>query len=89
MELSLPKGIMFAAMFVPRIKSAQKAAQTKTANLTPDVGYRFMMASRRSHWFHNSKPQALLIAEVDRIPNDADIVTDIGLAIICGQMDAQ
>lgn len=41
------------------------------------------MASNKSHWFQSSRPQALLIAAVARIPNEADSVTAMGLVRSC------
>jgi len=78
--LSAPNGIMFAAMFVPRIETIQVNAERKTAKRVLADQYLFKMAPRRSHGFHNglSRPQELLIAAVARIPRAADSVTDSG-----------
>lgn len=42
-----------------------------------------MIALRRSHWFQSERPQALLMAAVDKIPRLADRVTAMGLVISC------
>lgn len=78
MARSLPRGIIFAATFVPRTRMAQKSAHRNTANRAPDDGYLLRMAVRRSHWFQSLRPQALLIAAVERMPKEAEIVTEIG-----------
>jgi len=99
--LSLPKGIMFAATFVPRMLTLQPKAYTydqhsrdkmyggsqlttrRQAKREPPLQYLSMIASKRSHWFQSSRFHALLIAAVERIPNDADKVTAIGLVSNC------
>jgi hypothetical protein len=78
-EQSEPKGIMFAAILVPKMETVQQAAHRKQANREPGVQYLVIMASIRSHWFHSSRSHALLMAAVDKIPSDADRVTAIGL----------
>lgn len=75
---SEPKGMTFAARLVPRMEIAQPAAQRNTANLTELLQYRSMIASNKSHWFHTSRPHALLMAAVDKIPRLADKVTAMG-----------
>jgi hypothetical protein len=83
---SEPKGIMFAAMLVPRILRVHADAARKTANRVLPDQYLSIMASNRSHWFQSCSPQALLIAAVDKIPKLAASVTEMGLAMSCGHM---
>lgn len=78
-----PKGIIFAAMFVPRIDTIHVKADKNTANLTLPVQYLSKIAPSKSQGFHKSNSQLLLIAAVARIPRDADNVTAIGLVINC------
>lgn len=78
MVLSAPNGIMFAAMFVPRIDTIQQNAKRKTAKRVLPDQYLSKMALSKSQGFHRSKPQLLLIAAVAKIPNVADSVTDRG-----------
>ena len=78
MLLSEPNGIMLAAMFVPRIDTIQTNAERKTANRVLADQYRSRMAPSKSQGFHNSKPQLLLTAAVERIPSEAERVTDKG-----------
>jgi hypothetical protein len=78
MLLSEPNGIMFAAIFVPRIDTIQTKAERKTANHVPADQYLSRIAPSKSQGFHRSKTQVLLIAAVARIPSDAERVTDKG-----------
>lgn len=78
MLLSDPKGIILAAILVPRIDTAQQKASRKTANRVVPDQYLSRMASSKSHGFHRLSPQLLLIAAVARIPRDAETVTAIG-----------
>jgi hypothetical protein len=79
--LSEPKGIMFAAMLVPRIDTIQQNARRKTANRVLPDQYLSRIASSKSHGFQRLRPQVLLIAAVARIPREAETVTAIGLVI--------
>lgn len=81
--LSDPKGIMLAAMFVPRIDTIHVNADRKIANLVEADQYLSKMAPSRSQGFQRSKPQVLLIAAVAKIPREADNVTPIGCVINC------
>ena len=74
-----PNGIIFAAIFVPKIDTIQQKANRKTANLVVPDQYLSRIAPIRSHGFHKSRPHELLIAAVARIPRDADTVTAMGL----------
>lgn len=87
MLLSAPKGIMFAAMFVPRIDTIQQKAQRNTAVRVPADQYRSIIAVRRSHGFQSWRPQALLIAAVDNMPSEAESVIASGLTIRFVYMD--
>ena len=78
MDESAPKGIMFAAMLVPRIETIQVNADRKTAKRTGPDQYLSRMAARRSQGFQRSRPQELLMAAVARIPREAESVTAIG-----------
>ena len=75
---SLPNGIMFAAMLVPRMLNIQQSAARKMAARVPASQYLSRMASRRSHGFQSSRPQVLLMAAVDKMPSDAERVTAMG-----------
>ena len=77
---------MLAATLVPNRLTDQHPAVRKTAKRTSLLQYLFMIASRRSHWFHNDRPHALLIAAVDKIPRLAERVTASGLVTICDHM---
>lgn len=83
MLLSEPNGIMFAAMFVPRIDTIQTKAERNTANRVLADQYLSSIAPSKSQGFHRSKPQVLLIAAVARIPSDAERVTDKGWVASC------
>ena len=74
---------MFAAMLVPKMETLQPKATRKTAKRVVPDQYRVMIASSKSHWFHSSRPQALLMAAVARMPSEADKVTAIGFVRIC------
>lgn len=76
--LSEPKGIMLAAMFVPRIDTIQTKAERNTAKRVLPDQYLSRIAPSRSQGFHKSKPQVLLIAAVARIPSEAESVTPNG-----------
>jgi hypothetical protein len=78
MLLSDPNGIILAAIFVPRMDTIQTKADRKTANRVPADQYLSRMAPSKSHGFHKSKPQLLLIAAVARIPSEAERVTEMG-----------
>ena len=78
MLLSEPNGIMFAAIFVPRIDTIHTKADRKTANRVLADQYRSRIAPSKSQGFHKSKPQVLLIAAVASMPSDAETVTDRG-----------
>jgi hypothetical protein len=81
--LSEPKGIIFAAIFVPRIDTIHVNADKNTANRVLADQYLSRIAPRRSQGFHRgvSRFQELLTAAVARIPRDADRVTAIGFVI--------
>jgi nucleoside permease NupC len=81
MLLSDPKGIMFAAILVPRMDTIQQNASRKTANRVDPDQYLSRIASSRSHGFHKLRCQVLLMAAVERIPRDAETVTAIGFVI--------
>lgn len=83
---SEPKGIMLAAMLVPRMLTVHPAAARKTAKRVELLQYLVKMASSKSHWFHNCKFQLLLMAAVDRIPRAAESVTAIGFVNSCDHM---
>lgn len=80
-ELSAPKGIMFAAMLVPKMDMDQHAAAKKTAKRLAGVQYRSRIAERRSHGFQSDNPHVLLMAAVAKIPKVAARVTIIGCTI--------
>lgn len=81
--LSDPKGIMLAAMFVPRIDTIHVNAERKIAKRVLADQYLSKMAPNRSQGFQRSNPQVLLIAAVAKMPRDADSVTPIGCVINC------
>ena len=83
MLLSDPKGIIFAAMFVPNIDTIHVNADRNTANRVVPDQYLSSIAPSKSHGFHRSSPQELFIAAVARIPNDAERVTARGFVTNC------
>ena len=61
----------------------QAPAARKTAHRVPADQSWTRIAFNRSHWFHSARPQALLIAAVERMPKLADRVTAMGLVKSC------
>lgn len=83
MELSDPKGIIFAAMLVPKIETIQVNAERKTANRVLEDQYLSNIAPSKSQGFQRSRFQEWLIALVAKIPKDAESVTARGFEMSC------
>ncbi len=78
MEESEPKGIIFAAMLVPRMETIQVNALRKTAKRTLEDQYRSSIAASKSQGFQRFNPHAAFMALVLNIPKLADSVTAMG-----------